>query len=51
VLFNSYPFLLMFLPVTVGGFFLLARWRTRAAATWLVAASFTAGGMSGFSAC
>jgi alginate O-acetyltransferase complex protein AlgI len=39
VLFNSYPFLLMFLPATVGGFFLLASWRMRAAAIWLVAAS------------
>lgn len=39
MLFNSYPFLLMFLPVTVGGFFLLASWRMRAAAIWLVAGS------------
>ena len=29
----------MFLPVTAGGFFLLARWQMRVAAIWLVAAS------------
>lgn len=39
MLFNSYPFLLMFLPVTLAGFFALACWRARAAAMWLIAAS------------
>lgn len=39
MLFNSYPFLLMFLPVALAGFFALACWRVRAAAIWLVAAS------------
>ena len=39
MLFNSYPFLLLFLPVTLAGFFALARWRARAAAMWLIAAS------------
>jgi alginate O-acetyltransferase complex protein AlgI len=39
MLFNSYPFLLMFLPIALAGFYLIARWRARAAAAWLVAAS------------
>ncbi len=39
MLFNSYPFLLLFLPVTVAGFFLLARWSERVAAAWLGIAS------------
>jgi D-alanyl-lipoteichoic acid acyltransferase DltB (MBOAT superfamily) len=39
VLFNSYPFLLAFLPVTLLGFFGLARLGPTAAAAWLVVAS------------
>lgn len=39
MLFNSYPFLLLFLPVTLAGFFGLARLDRRAAASWLTAAS------------
>ena len=39
MLFNSYPFLLVFLPVTVFGFFALARASTRLAAGWLTLAS------------
>lgn len=40
MLFNSYPFLFAFLPVTLAGFFLLGRWgRREAALAWLVAAS------------
>jgi D-alanyl-lipoteichoic acid acyltransferase DltB (MBOAT superfamily) len=35
VLFNSYSFLIGFLPVTVLGFFLLARWSRTWAAGWL----------------
>ena len=39
MLFNSFPFLLLFLPVTLAGFFLCAAWRIKAAAIWLTAAS------------
>jgi len=39
VLFNSYPFILAFLPVVVAGFFLLGRIDRRIAAAWLAAAS------------
>jgi D-alanyl-lipoteichoic acid acyltransferase DltB (MBOAT superfamily) len=39
MLFNSYVFLFLFLPVTLTGFFLLARLRPLFAAAWLTAAS------------
>ena len=40
MLFNSYPFILLFLPVTFVGFQLLARWNaTRQAAGWLAICS------------
>jgi D-alanyl-lipoteichoic acid acyltransferase DltB (MBOAT superfamily) len=39
VLFNSYPFLLAFLPITIAGFFALGRLDPRLAAAWLVIAS------------
>jgi D-alanyl-lipoteichoic acid acyltransferase DltB (MBOAT superfamily) len=39
VLFNSYTFLLLFLPVTLAGYFLLGRRRAFFAAAWLTAAS------------
>jgi D-alanyl-lipoteichoic acid acyltransferase DltB (MBOAT superfamily) len=39
MLFNSYPFLLVFLPLTFAGFFLLARFSHLAAAAWLAVAS------------
>jgi alginate O-acetyltransferase complex protein AlgI len=39
MLFNSYPFLLGFFPVTFVAFFLLGRFNHRAAATWLGIAS------------
>lgn len=40
MLFNSYEFILLFLPVTFGGFFLLGRLeQSRLAALWLVLAS------------
>lgn len=39
MLFNSYPFLFLFLPIALAGFFLLALWQVRAAAVWLVMAS------------
>ena len=39
MLFNSYVFIFLFLPVTVAGFFLLARIRPMFAAAWLAAAS------------
>jgi D-alanyl-lipoteichoic acid acyltransferase DltB (MBOAT superfamily) len=39
LLFNSYPFLLVFLPVTLFGFFALARASRRLAAAWLTLAS------------
>ncbi len=37
--FNSFGFILAFLPVTLVGFFVLGRWHHRWAALWLVAAS------------
>lgn len=40
MLFNSYEFILVFLPATLAGFFLLARWRLAAARLFLLAASF-----------
>lgn len=39
MLFNSIPFLLLFLPITLAGFFFLGRWSRRSAALWLAAAS------------
>jgi D-alanyl-lipoteichoic acid acyltransferase DltB (MBOAT superfamily) len=39
MLFNSYTFLLGFLPIALAGFFLLARLGQSAQATWLVASS------------
>ena len=39
MLFNSYGFIFVFLPVAVGGFFLIARMNREAASFWLVAAS------------
>jgi D-alanyl-lipoteichoic acid acyltransferase DltB (MBOAT superfamily) len=36
MLFNSPLFLLLFLPVTLAGFYLLARWRGRNAALWFL---------------
>jgi D-alanyl-lipoteichoic acid acyltransferase DltB (MBOAT superfamily) len=39
VLFNSYPFLLVFLPVTLIGFFAIAKADRRRAAAWLAFAS------------
>jgi len=39
VLFNSFGFILAFLPITVGGFFALARLNHRLAAAWLAIAS------------
>lgn len=39
MLFNSYSFLLAFLPITLLGFFLLGRLGKEAGATWLAAAS------------
>jgi alginate O-acetyltransferase complex protein AlgI len=40
VLFNSFSFLLFYLPITLVGFFTLARWRHMTAAGWLALASF-----------
>ncbi|MGH8700657.1 MAG: MBOAT family O-acyltransferase [Burkholderiales bacterium] len=40
MLFNSYEFLLFFLPVTFFGFFALARWHHGVAAAYLTAGSF-----------
>jgi alginate O-acetyltransferase complex protein AlgI len=40
MLFNSYPFLFVFLPATFAGFFLLARFSHTLAAAWLTVASF-----------
>lgn len=40
MLFNSYPFLLVFLPLTLAGFFLIARSSHVWAAAWLALASF-----------
>ena len=39
MLFNSYAFIWLFLPVVWGGFFLAARYRHEAAAAWLALAS------------
>ena len=41
MLFNSYPFLLVFLPITVLGFFLIGSRSPRIACLWLVVASAT----------
>jgi D-alanyl-lipoteichoic acid acyltransferase DltB (MBOAT superfamily) len=40
MLFNSYTFLFVFLPVVLAGAFLLVRYRTSLAVAWLVFASF-----------
>ena len=40
LLFNSYLFLFLFLPVALGGYYVLGRVRLRWAALWLCAASF-----------
>lgn len=39
MLFNSYVFIFLFLPVVLGGYILAGRYSTRAAMGWLVAAS------------
>ena len=39
MLFNSYVFIFLFLPLTLAGFFLLARVKPLLAAAWLTAAS------------
>ena len=39
MLFNSYEFIFVYLPVVLAGFFVLGMRRTRSAATWLVIAS------------
>ncbi len=39
MLFNSYVFIFLFLPVTLAGFFLLGRFQPKLAAAWLTAAS------------
>ena len=39
MLFNSYPFVFVFLPAALAGFFALGRWSARGAATWLTIAS------------
>lgn len=39
MLFNSYVFLFLYLPVVLAGFFVLARWRNSAALAWLALAS------------
>lgn len=39
MLFNSYAFIFIYLPVVLTGFFVLARWRTSAALIWLALAS------------
>jgi len=39
MLFNSYEFLFLYLPIVFAGFFLIARLNQRAAALWLAAAS------------
>ncbi|TAK91063.1 MAG: MBOAT family protein [Burkholderiaceae bacterium] len=39
MLFNSYAFILCFLPIAVTGFFLLGKYNHRLAASWLAAAS------------
>jgi D-alanyl-lipoteichoic acid acyltransferase DltB (MBOAT superfamily) len=40
MLFNSLPFIFLFLPLVLAGFFLLGRWNRLAAAGWLALASF-----------
>ncbi len=40
MLFNSYSFLLIFLPITLIGFYVIAKWSHGAAAAWLAFASF-----------
>jgi hypothetical protein len=39
MLFNSYPFIFLFLPLTLLGFFMIGRRSPRAAAGWLALAS------------
>lgn len=39
MLFNSYTFIFIFLPVVLGGFFLIGRWHRSSAALWLLVAS------------
>ncbi|MEZ4669713.1 MAG: MBOAT family O-acyltransferase [Anaerolineae bacterium] len=39
MLFNSYVFLFLFLPVSVIGYWLLGRWQKRAQTIWLIAAN------------
>ena len=39
MLFNSYPFLFLFLPATLAGFFSIARYSRPLAGLWLFAAS------------
>ena len=39
MLFTTVPFLLMFLPITLIGFFMLGRWKPSVAAAWLLLAS------------
>src|SRR4249920_2683858 len=39
MLFNSYTFLFLFLPIVLAGAFVLARYRTSLAVAWLVLAS------------
>lgn len=39
MLFNSYEFIFLFLPIAVLCFFGIARWSHRGATAWLVAAS------------
>jgi len=45
VLFNSYTFLFIFLPIVLGGFFLAGRYHPTAAAAWLLGASLVFYGM------
>lgn len=39
MLFNSYSFLFAFLPLTLAGYFLLARWNHRSSAAWMALVS------------
>ena len=39
MLFNSYPFIWLFLPAALAGFFIAARFRHEAAAAWLALCS------------
>jgi len=39
MLFNSYAFLFLFLPVTLAGYFWVGRWGKGAGAAWLAACS------------